>query len=56
MLFGWHGKLGVELCNVALTQKLIGFLHAADASQPQFLRQAPLPGPKGALTAPARLR
>src|SRR5205085_2985848 len=51
-----HLKSAIELRDVVLTQKLIRFLHAADAVQPQLLRQTSLPGAEIALASSTRLR
>src|SRR5438105_6463175 len=41
-----HAEIRVELPDVALSQKRIGLIHRLDPRQPQFLWQAPLPGPE----------
>ena len=51
-----HLKAPVELGYVALAQKLIRLLHRSTSSQPQLLRQPPLPGAEAAFAAAPRLR
>ncbi len=51
-----HRKAAIQLRDVVLAQKAIGFLQRANPRQPQFLRQPPLPSPEVAFHAPPRLR
>src|SRR5712692_423788 len=51
-----HRKAPVELRQVTLPQKAVGFVHRANPAQPQLLRQTPLPGAEVPLAAPPRLR
>jgi len=48
-------ELAVDLRNVTLAQKPVGFLHPGDPRQAQLLRQPPLPGAKASLSSTARL-
>ena len=49
-------ELRVELRDIPLPQKAVGAFHGSGSCQPEFLRQASLPGSKAALRPAARLR
>src|SRR5260370_190511 len=51
-----HRKAPVELRQVTLPQKAVGFFHRGDPAQPQLLRQTPLPGAEVPLAASPCLR
>src|SRR5215469_12742759 len=51
-----HLKASIELAEVVLAQEAIGRLQSADSSQPQFLRQTPLPSREVALRSTTSLR
>src|SRR5438309_6302212 len=54
-LFGPHRELAVEYSDIALAQKLVSPFQCADAGQPKFLWQTPLPGSEVPLRTPASL-
>src|SRR5450432_3423366 len=55
LLVGGHAELGVELPDIPLPQKGVRALQCSDPRQPEFLRQAPLPGSETTFRTSARL-
>src|SRR5438309_4645312 len=54
-LFGLHRELAVEYIDIAFAQELVSLFQRANAGQPKFLWQAPLPGSEVPLRTPASL-
>src|SRR4051794_23701978 len=51
-----YAEASVKLADVLLSKELVGRVDLADAPKPEFLRQAPLPGPEVPLRSATRLR
>src|SRR4051794_30480854 len=51
-----YAEASVKLADVLLSKELVGLVDIADAPKPEFLRQAPLPGPEVPLRSATRLR